>query len=331
MTLALQPGAWLSSPGARVVSAQEHHAELEAHASVRLPPPPNGQVVVWKSFDGYSRYRVGQRAGVALRELRKLTGTVEDTTWVLDGYAAHKRFDYTNPSDQEVSTVLAFVRRFGPLVLDFGAWCFEDDAGAVIRRNPAYQFRTDLPPTVQELFRADPYNPAHLVLGQERHCVSRAWWDYAANAYAHFRSGFEPEQAPVVPAPLSFYVWAAYLLRGLSDMPDHPGSRLFLANRLASVRLVPAPGGSRSAQLAGELLDYLALAAAYGTGEALAAPEQRRCANPACQAAFETWDRRERYCGACQAERVSDAVRAKRYRRSRAGRRADNADASPGE
>ncbi len=114
------------------------------------------------------------------------------------------------------------------------------------------------------------------------------------------------------------------MLTALRRHPEWPGCSLFLAARLASMRLLPdsivlpgrarsEPGQSPMMRLWGELLDYLALAAAYPQhGDA---PLRLQvCANRDCEENFTTTDRRRRYCAACSGPRVHALMASRRYR-----------------
>jgi hypothetical protein len=202
---------------------------------------------------------------------------------------------------------MEFAATYGPLILDFGVWCYDDSYGAFVSRHWA---------------SALDLHSALRFLGSERHLWPARWTKWATTAYRTAGRQIEPPRT--VPPPVGFYVWAAYMLTALSDHPEWLGCQLFLANRLASLHLAPMtwfpelsertapPRGPRvSARLYGELLDYLALAAAYQRGPSIAeavAP----CGN--CGVLFSTSDRRRNYCDSCSKTKIRDAARARRYR-----------------
>ena len=209
---------------------------------------------------------------------------------------------------------MSFVERFGPLILDFGAWCSETEYGAFVARHPA---------------SAGDVHSYLLQLGHERFMWPRQWRRWATECYAH-----SARISPIakVPAPVGFYVWAAYMLLALQEHPEWPGCQLFLADRLASLRLVmdatwfpelaewtgPHQGRRLSARLYGELLDHLALAAAYRSSPAtVKGPRPAPCEN--CQVSFLTSDRRRRYCDACSSRRTRNRVGQRKLRERRRG------------
>jgi len=202
-----------------------------------------------------------------------------------------------------------FVEQFGPLILDFGAWCSDAEYGAFVSRHPA---------------SAADVSSYLLQLGHERFLWPRQWREWASECYD--RAALH---SPIhrVPAPVGFYVWAAYMLTALRDHPERPGCQLFLANRLASLRLMrdadwflelaewtnPHQGRRLSARLHGELLDHLALAAAHRRSSATAKdPRPAQCEH--CETAFVTSDGRRRYCDACSNRRIRHRVGQRRFR-----------------
>jgi hypothetical protein len=121
------------------------------------------------------------------------------------------------------------------------------------------------------------------------------------------------------------------MLTALRDHPEWQGSRLFLANRLASLRLVLGEGWPRSKEdkdkkrvpvwTVGELLDYLARSAAFRWWPLPARKAELRgdhiiCA--LCHQPFPRYDRRRVYCGDCRNqlhfERLAAAIRSQRHR-----------------
>ncbi len=237
------------------------------------------------------------------------------------------------PTVQEAAR--RFVSEFGPLVADFSGWCCTTDIASSL-------FATKL----HGLKRFDSL--LLISLGLERSMWPRKWRLWARGIRTAFESLF-PVQ-PWVPLPVAFYVWAGYMFILLTEKPDGGPSRLFLANRLASLRLAidpaaspppvaalrarrasglldasalptapdqgeaPAPYRTPSPFLFGDLLDYLALSVIYGPKlrAVLESGAPVICAN--CDRPFATFDGRRRYCDSCQQLGLSDAVRAKRYR-----------------
>jgi hypothetical protein len=206
-----------------------------------------------------------------------------------------------------------FVEEYGPLILDFGIWSNETGYGSLARRDPAL-----------EGYYATPLR----FLANERYMWPRRWRRWAVEASLDALGRGEP--AAAVAPPVGFYVWAAYMLTALREHPEWAGCRIFLANRLASLRLVsdedwypalvkhyPSREGRRlAARLHGDLLDYLALGAAYQAGPRsidMTVP----CAR--CLTPFPTDDGRRRYCDSCSKPEFRRAVRAQRYRERRRG------------
>jgi len=205
--------------------------------------------------------------------------------------------------------VVTFVARFGPLILDFGAWCSDTEYGAFVSRHPG---------------SAPRLSSYLLQLGHERFLWPKGWRKWATECY-EFSGTVQPVHP--VPAPVGFYVWAAYLLTALCEHPEWPGCQLFLANRLASLRLAsdaiwfpelaqwtkPHQGRRLSARLCGELLDYLALFAAYRS-VSVAGANLRAIMCPSCDTTFTTSDGRRRYCNRCSNRQTYNRVAQKRYR-----------------
>ena len=209
-------------------------------------------------------------------------------------------------SVQEIAA--EFVNKYGPLILDFGAWCHDTEYGSFASRHPA---------------TALDYAAPVRLLANERFIWPRRWRRWATELFV--TAGRFVEPPPKVPPPVGFYVWAAYMLTALRDHPEWRGCQLFLANRLASLRLVsdvtwfPAlakhftshQGRRLAARLHGELLDYLALAAAYRSGPRSI---ERIVLCQRCGVLFPAADGRRRYCDSCSKPKVRNAVRAQRYR-----------------
>ncbi|MFB3881006.1 MAG: hypothetical protein ACE149_07065 [Armatimonadota bacterium] len=238
----------------------------------------------------------------------EVAAAVSDAMKTAKGESELAAFCLEKAEEFEVQALaVRFVAEYGPLILDFGVWCYDDAYGAFVSRHWA---------------SADDVRSPLRFLGSERRLWPAGWSKWAATAYR--TAGREIEPTPIIPPPVGFYVWAAYMLTALSDHPYWAGCQLFLANRMGSMRLAPmawlpgfgqreAPGkGPRvSARLYGELLDHLALAAAYQRGPTIA-ETATLCAN--CGVWFATADRRRRYCDGCRRPQVRDAARSRRYR-----------------
>ncbi len=204
--------------------------------------------------------------------------------------------------------VADFVAAFGPLILDFGAWCVDAEYGAFVSRHPA---------------SALDLSSSLLQLGYERFMWPTQWRKWATTCYE--RATCVLPVRPVA-APVAFYVWAAHMLTALREHPEWPGCQLFLANRLASLRLVadatwfpelaarlrPRQGRRLAARLYGELLDYLALAAARWGPASATHPSVVPCEN--CGVSFVTTDGRRSYCDACSNRKTRNRVGQRRYR-----------------
>jgi len=206
-----------------------------------------------------------------------------------------------------------FVEKYGPLILDFGLWCHETGYGFLASRDPVSE---------------GDYRGLLRFLANERYMWPRRWRRWAVEASLDaLRQALAP---PAVAPPVGFYVWSAYMLTALRDHPEWLGCRLFLANRLASLRLVsdadwfpellqhyPSREGRRlAARLHGELLDYLALGAAYRSGPR-SIERMVPCAR--CRTLFPTDDGRRRYCDSCSKPKFRRAVRARRHREQKRG------------
>ncbi|MBN1458754.1 MAG: hypothetical protein JXA57_04405 [Armatimonadetes bacterium] len=215
---------------------------------------------------------------------------------------------------QEIAST--FVEEYGPLILDFGTWCNETGYGYRARRDPALEGH---------------YTTPLRFLANERYMWPKRWRRWAIDASLDALARGEPPAA--VAPPVGFYVWAAYMLTALREHPEWAGCRIFLANRLASLRLVsdgdwnpalvnhyPSREGRRlAARLHGELLDYLALGAVYHGGQR-SIDKIVPCAR--CLTPFPSDDGRRRYCDSCSKPKYRRAVRAQRYRERRKGRTA---------
>ncbi len=201
-----------------------------------------------------------------------------------------------------------FVAKYGPLILDFGTWCADTEYGAFVSRHPASAYG---------------YGSILQSLGNERFLWPREWRRWATGVYSAVERHLEPR--PRVPAPVAFYVWAACMLTALHQHPEWLGCQLFLANRLASLRLVfdehwlpeitdhlkPHQGPRLAARLDGDLLDYLAVAAARKRRPGVV-HRVGRCEN--CGLPFSADDGRRWYCPACSKLNASGAIRSQRYR-----------------
>ena len=217
----------------------------------------------------------------------KLTSAVSEAKQVARGESKLAAFCLEKAEIFRVQALaVEFAATYGPLILDFGVWCYDDAYGAFVSRHWASAL--------------DLYSPLR-VLGSERRLWPARWTKWATTAYRTAGRQIEPPRT--VPPPMGFYVWAAYMLTALSDHPEWPGCQLFLANRLASLHLAPMTwfpelaerttshqGPRVSARLYGELLDYLALAAAYRRGPSIV-ETVILCEN--CGAGFATADRRQ--------------------------------------
>lgn len=217
-----------------------------------------------------------------------------------------------------VREAVDFVSKYGDLVHDFGQWCADSGCAG---------------DTGNWLSLPEARN--------ERLLWQQGWRRWAVGVYERFQ---QLQRDRPVPAPIAFYIWAALMLTGLSDHPEWPSSRLFLANRLASLRLVqfwnPSYANRREQAdrtradgeqvdpreerirlfTAGELLDYLALSAAFRVWPVI----ETRC--PACAMPFSVEDKRRRYCSdECRA--AAPALWARKYRDRH---RADTDQVGPG-
>jgi hypothetical protein len=197
---------------------------------------------------------------------------------------------------------------FGPLVHDFGLWCAQVTSAVPVRVPPAL-----FPEEVDARYR----------MGREHIFWRPDWLNWAAAIY---RAGCRrPEFYHALPAPVAFYFWAALMLTALRAHPEWLGCRLFLANRMASLRVVHSglwfllldrnrttaeelrDGPTR---IVGNLLDYLGAAA----GQTRWAQTLGKCRRPGCTNWFDARDLRYGYCGACR--KLGVRVRSERYHNS---------------
>jgi hypothetical protein len=197
--------------------------------------------------------------------------------------------------------VAKFVTRYGDLIRDFGRWSADTEYGGYVASGSMFPEDSPLP-----------------LLGNERFLWPRHWRRWAVGVHERFKV---LDRGEIVPSPVAFYVWAALMLTALHEHPEWPGCQLFLANRLASLRFVCGadwPRRKKTAQeripvwAVGELLDYLALSAAFGPWPVPARKgEAVRCSS--CGHPFKPKHGRERYCSeVCRKD--ANAARARRWR-----------------
>lgn len=214
-------------------------------------------------------------------------------------------------AEQAAEGVRKFVATYGPLVADFGEWLAAGERARVGRGHPA----------VEPLWQSPLAR-----LGADVRLWPEEWRRWANSIHTKLSPRRDPPF--LVPAPVGFYLWGASMLIALRRHPEWPGCQLFLAGRLSSMRLLPDGLLLRgvttaeqdhlpTARLWGELLDYLALAAAYAR-QPDAPLGLRVCANPECGKAFVTMHRGRRYCRKCSNSRVHAVMASRRYRAKRA-------------
>jgi hypothetical protein len=347
----LESGLWSRRGGVEVQmqSAQVYHKRhFGDWGELRrpLPRPPAGLVVVRTNVAGSASegdlkarkeelrrrrtvsrarleiYAVEERVRSSLSELHGVVaaaGASGGLKWAMEQYHAVERSegqhsaracelaDFCLQAAERpvvVKEVTGFVEKYGDLIRDFGHWCADTEYGGGAAGRSLYPKGSPLP-----------------LLGNERFLWPRPWRRWATEVYARVtRLG----RAQPVPPPVGFYVWAALMLTALRKHPEWPGSRLFLANRLASMRLVFGEGwppkkdsehkGRIRAWVIGELLDYLALSAAFGWS--MPQVDSVRCA--LCSTMFLTPDGRRRYCDPCREspgfDQIIAAKHSQRYR-----------------
>jgi len=353
----VQPGWWFTTEWAEVASASAHHKLFRQRARPlgrsrpRLSRPPAGLAVTWGS--PYSPdlvlYPVHHNAQRILNDLRELaTAAGADDTMLERQVQTYNDWHSGRETAQGIAGLLArsteqarearkrqsghpdpagfflqpqrtewaaegvrqFVSRWGPLVVDFGGWLAAGERAGVGRGHP---------------FLEPLWGSPLARLGADALLWPQDWRRWAASIHSKLSARRDPPF--LVPAPVGFYLWAAYLLTALRRHPEWPGCQLFLASRLASMRLLPesflprdlttAPQGRPpTARLWGELLEYLALAAAYPRQDD-ASLDLRVCANPECGEAFATTHRGRRYCPKCSNPRVHAVMASRRYRAKR--------------
>ncbi len=326
---------WSRRGGAEVQPAREfHERKLEGAGDgrPRLPRPPEGLVVFpvsrkplrkgsrrsddprlaalreqgvpvsWGEVYPLSKDKA-QEALLALHHVVRSAGGAGRLEWAAGRYYALRRPEkgrsartsslaelcFLAVQRPEVqSEVVAFVSDYGELVRDFGLWCGATEERGLAVAGPAAGL-----------------HPLRSRLGNERFLWPDAWRRWATKA-ASAQPSF---MAHRVPPPVAFYVWAALMLAAVHDHPEWPGSQLFVANRLASLRLVLDEGEEGKPTVAGpvgELLDYLGSAAAFGVFR------MATCVN--CSQPFPWRDRKRRYCDACSTRKIRGAVQQRRFR-----------------
>jgi len=352
----IRPGWWFTSQWAEVAPASAHHRRFRERARplsrrrFHLSRAPDGLAVAWGHayVPQLAHYPVtgnqnSERILDALADLARADGADDDllqhrmqiyedwhvgreTAQGVAGTLARataeareargRQSGHPNPAqfflqpqraEQAAERVRQFVSTFGPLVVDFGAWLAAGERAQVVRGHPA----------------VEPLWGSPLAwLGADALLWPEEWRRWADSIHSRLSPRLDP---PVlVPAPLGFYLWAAYMLTALRGHPEWPGCSLFLAARLASMRLLPdsfvfpgrarsEPGQSPMVRLWGELLDYLALAAA-SPQHGDAPLRLQVCANPDCGENFTTTDRRRRYCATCSDPRIHALMASRRYR-----------------
>jgi hypothetical protein len=348
----VRPGWWFTTEGAEVAPARAHHQRFREKARPlgprmpRLAAPPEGLAVAWGSPYAASTYPVGRNAPRLLGDLAALLRDdgAQDTVLArhariyLDWHAGeeaapglagllagHTRWargargrqrGHPNPlafflqpqrCERAAEGVRTFVARWGPLVVDFAGWLIATERSRVDRGHPLVE-----PLWLSPLAR----------LGAEGLLWPSEWRRWVTSIRDRLSARHDPPL--LTPVPVAFYLWAAAMLTALHRHPEWPGCQLFLANRLASMRLLPEGllaaeltdeerARPQTAWLWGELLDYLALAAT-----SLQRDEPylhwRRCANPECDATFSTAHRGRRYCDACSGPKVHAVMASRRYR-----------------
>jgi len=354
----VQPGWWFTTQWAEVALASAHHMRFREKARPlgksrpRLSQPPDGLAVAWGSpylpdLVLYPVHHNAERILTALADLAKADGADDtilerqvqtyndwhfgqETAQGIAGLLARstdsarearkRQAGHPNPAgfflqrqrtERAAESVREFVSTWGPLVVDFARWLAAGERAGVGRGHPAVE-----PLWGSPLAR----------LGADALLWPEDWRRWAASI--HSKLSLRRDPPFLVPSPVGFYLWAAYLLTALRRHPEWPGCQLFLASRLASMRLLPESLLPRdltpTAQcrpptmwLWGELLDYLALAAAYLRQDD-APLGLRVCANPECGETFATAHRGRRYCAKCSNPRVHAIIASRRYRAKRA-------------
>jgi len=353
----VQPGWWFTTEWAEVAPASVHHKRFREQARPlgphcpRLSRPPEGLAVSWGHayWPGLVVYPVHQNAEQildALADLARAAGADDDTLqrqtriytdWhsgreTAQGIAGHlarstvrareerqRQAGRPNPvgfflqpqrTEQAAEKVREFVASYGPLVADFGEWLAAGERARVGRGHPA----------VEPLWQSPLAR-----LGADVRLWPEEWRRWANSIHAKLSPLREPPF--LVPAPVAFYLWGAFMLTALRRHPEWPGCQLFLAGRLSSMRLLPdglllrgantAEQDRPTARLWGELLDYLAFAAACPR-LADAPLGLRVCANPECEKPFVTRHRGRRYCPECSNSRVHARMASRRYRAKKA-------------
>ena len=265
----VQPGWWFTTEWAEVAPARVHHKRFREQARPlgphcpRLSRPPEGLAVSWGHayWPGLVVYPVHQNAEQildALADLARVAGADDDTLqrqtriytdWhsgreTAQGIAGHlarstvrareerqRQAGHPNPvgfflqpqrTEQAAGKVREFVASYGPLVADFGEWLAAGERARVGRGHPA----------VEPLWQSPLAR-----LGADVRLWPEEWRRWANNIHAKLSPLREPPF--LVPAPVAFYLWGSFMLTALRRHPEWPGCQLFLASRLASMRLLP--------------------------------------------------------------------------------------------
>lgn len=353
----VQPGWWFTTAWAEVALARAHHTRFRektrplGKSRPRFSQPPEGLAVAWGSPYSpdlvlYPIHHNAERILTALADLAKADGAddtmlerqvqtysdwhsgretaqaiasllARSTDWARaarERQAGHpdpaRFFLQRQRTERAAEGVRKFVATWGPLVVDFAGWLAAGERAGVGRGHP---------------FLEPLWGSPLARLGADALLWPQDWRRWAASIHSKLSARRDPPF--LVPAPVGFYLWAAYLLTALRRHAEWPGCQLFLASRLASMRLLPetflprelttaARGRAPTARLWGELLEYLALAAAYARQDG-ASLDLRVCANPECGETFATTHRGRRYCPKCSNPRVHAVMASRRYRGKR--------------
>jgi hypothetical protein len=277
-------GLWSTRKSAAIVSAKDwHRREYERFERLGIRRPPRGKLVVPASDRPhfYARiYVVAPVAETALSCLGQVLAAAHGdevlplaASWYAEGNRELGRWCLKvgdKLAAESPAPLIGFVSQFGPLVRDFGEWCHAQE--------------------------------------RDRQIWPSAWPAWARSAFLVVAL---QRKAQPVPAPAGFYVWASLMLAAVREHPGWEGSRAFLGERLASITMAfDSSVRSRVAQgevaeilqtpmyAQGQLLDYLALSAAFGRG--LASRRMRKCI--VCEKQFTATRSFRKYCSPrCQA------------------------------
>ena len=304
MDVKLHPGDWYTGQAFCLTVGEIHeHYARQIHQKGTLLPKlcVSGDTVMLQTIP-QEAYSVQQHIRAALKSLLVLAADEETVYQMVQGYEGGNISDfqerYFAVAEERIGPISQFAKKYGPLIHDFADFC-----RPLRNQSPLFAFT---------------YGDTMTRVGMEHKLFGEEWEGYCVG----LRSAglVSSNVSPLLPAPVGLYLWAADMLTALKKFPEEPGCQLFLTNRLMSLRLVPASSWSTGKSLfqIGELLDYLALHAAYGLVN-VAEGEYVPCRG--CGIVFYRLQGRIYYCEKCRENKSDyDMIRARVSRQRRKAR-----------